>query len=227
MATVKLPGSLTRNSDALVREVLIEHNAVFHGNQALKQIALTFDDGPHPGFTPQILAILQQYNVKASFFLVGMKAMQAPDLVRAIFDAGHGIGNHTFHHPRLPTISPQEMAQELRLCGEALQAITGEYPHYFRPPGGRVDAEVLKVAESRGYSTIMWSISPADIKHTSPERILQIVTKQAHNGAIILLHDGVPETIAVLPQLIIALKAKGYQFVTIDTLLQENTVLKR
>jgi peptidoglycan/xylan/chitin deacetylase (PgdA/CDA1 family) len=196
---------------------------VTRGNPALKQVALTFDDGPHPEATPELLGILERANVMATFFLVGMKAAAAPDLVRAMKDAGHCLGNHTYHHPRLPQISLARVEQEVRLCGETLKAITGETPRYFRPPGGQYDVEVLKVIAARGYKTIMWSYSPGDIKRISPDRLYNKIVANTHNGSIILLHDGLPETYAMLPRLITTLQAKGYTFVTIDEMLRGDT----
>ncbi|HEX2950294.1 MAG TPA: polysaccharide deacetylase family protein, partial [Armatimonadota bacterium] len=185
-----------------------------------RQIALTFDDGPHPLYTPQILNILARDQVKATFFVVGKMAEMYPNLVRAEYNDGHSVGNHTYHHVNLTKIPEPDVATEIKGCGEVLQCITGRAPHLFRPPGGDYDTEVITTSEALGYTTVLWTDDPGDYAHPGEQIILQRALLKARNGGIILLHDGVQQTISILPQLIDTLKKQGYEFVTIDKMIE-------
>ena len=171
--------------------------------------------------------MLARLHVKATFFIVGMKAAAAPDLVRAMFDAGHCLANHTYHHPRLTKITIAKVAQELQLCGDTLKAITGETPRYFRPPGGQIDPEVLKMAEAHGYKTIMWSYNTGDYKGFTADHLYAGLVKSTHNGSIILMHDGMPESLVLLPRFVATMREKGYSFVTIDQMAQDGMTTGR
>jgi peptidoglycan-N-acetylglucosamine deacetylase len=197
----------------------LQYDKLIRGDPQKKQIALTFDDGPHPGYTPQILALLKQFNVRATFFLVGCQAEKYPELVRAEMAAGHSIGNHTYHHVSLPKIPEEYVADEIKTCGEVLRSITGEAPHLFRPPGGEYDTQVAETAEALGYTTVLWTDDPGDYASPGEGLILSRTLRDASNGGIILIHDGIQQTVDVLPEIIEALRKQGYQFVTIDELL--------
>ena len=199
---------------------------LMHGNPSEKEIAITFDDGPHPKFTPQILDILQRNNVKATFFLVGELAEKNPDLVKKEIAGGHSIGNHTYHHVNLTKIPSQYIATEIQACGDVLKSIGVKNPRLFRPPGGDYDLNVATIANSLGYTIILWTDDPGD--YLSPgERIIESRTlSKAKNGGIILIHDGVQQTVNILPGLIKSLKKRGYRFVTIDDWIKNNTSTK-
>ncbi|MFH0800833.1 MAG: polysaccharide deacetylase family protein [bacterium] len=122
-------------------------HVILRGIPGIKHLALTFDDGPHPQYTPALLKILEHYHVKATFFLVGEVAEAHPDLVRAEAAAGHCIANHTYRHVKLTRVPPDMVATEIKACGEVLKAITGKAPRFFRPPGGDYNDQVLEVAE--------------------------------------------------------------------------------
>lgn len=214
----KSPGELQAQHEAEARRG-IHLNKLLRGNQAKRQIALTFDDGPHPDFTPGILSALSAENVKATFFLVGEKAEQYPDLVKAEVAAGHNVGNHTYHHVNLTKIPNRLVATEIKACGDVIAGITGTAPHLFRPPGGDYDVQVAEVATQLGYTMVLWTDDPGD--YASPPRgVLEgRILEHASNGGIILIHDGVKETIQLLPQMIKSLKARGFEFVTVDEML--------
>jgi len=197
----------------------VRYRKILHGDLRRRQVALTFDDGPHHAFTPQLLAILQRYQVHATFFVVGEKAQQGADLVRAELAAGHSIGNHTFHHVNLTLIPDSAVATEIAACGEVLQSITGRMPVFFRPPGGDYNRRVAEVAEALGYTMALWTDNPGDYTNPGEPVIVRRVMTRLGNGAIILLHDGVQETVDMLPTLIEALKAKHYEFVTLDEIM--------
>ena len=170
------------------------------------EIALTFDDGPHPDFTPKLLAILARYHVKATFFLVGEKAEQAPQLVKAEFAAGHCLGNHTYHHINLTKIPERLVDAEIDACGDVVKGITGQDMHLFRPPGGDYNRAVAEVVNGMGYTLVLWTDDPGDYASPGATVIEERTLDRVRNGGIILLHDGVQQTVDVLPQLIESLQ---------------------
>lgn len=199
----------------------IRYRKFFRGAPQVREVALTFDDGPHTAYTPQLLAILSKYHVHATFFVVGERAEQAPDLVREEVAEGNEVGNHTYHHVNLTKVSPEQAATEIKACGEVLHAILGRSPHLFRPPGGDYNATVAMDAEALGYTTILWTDDPGDFKRPAEKLLVQRTIKNVSPGAVILLHDGIRQTIDVLPQIIETLRAQGYQFVTVDQLMRD------
>lgn len=199
----------------------LRFSKILQGDPAKKQIALTFDDGPHRLYTPRILAILHKYHVRATFFVVGEQAEKYPQLVRAEIAAGDSVGNHTYDHVSLVKISNEYIATEIKACGEVLREVTGKAPRLFRPPGGEYDPRVAMTAEALGYTMVLWTDDPADYASPGKQVILSRTLSKAGNGGIILVHDGIEQTIDVLPQLITTLQKRGYQFVTIDQMLAE------
>jgi peptidoglycan/xylan/chitin deacetylase (PgdA/CDA1 family) len=197
----------------------LRYHTLMRGNPAKRQIALTFDDGPHPGYTLKLLDILKRYGAKATFFVVGEKAEQSPDLVKAELAAGHDIGNHTYHHVNLTKIPNDHVATEIKACGKVVQAITGHAPHLFRPPGGDYDRQVAEVAEALGYTMVLWTDDPGDYASPGSKVIESRVVDRIGNGGIILMHDGVQQTLDILPQMLERLTQRGYQFVTIDQMM--------
>jgi polysaccharide deacetylase family sporulation protein PdaB len=195
---------------------------LMRGDSARKEIALTFDDGPHPKFTPQILEILKRNNVKATFFLVGALAEKNPALVKMEIANGHSIGNHTYHHVNLTKIPPQYVATEIQACGDVLKSLGVKNPHLFRPPGGDYDLNVATIANNLGYTIVLWTDDPGDYLSPGESTIKSRTLSKAKNGGIILIHDGVQQTVNVLPDIIKTLKSRGYKFVTIDDWLNNN-----
>jgi peptidoglycan/xylan/chitin deacetylase (PgdA/CDA1 family) len=190
-----------------------------HGARSRREIVLTFDDGPHPGYTPELLAVLERYHVPATFFVVGEMAERAPYLVRDEIADGDSVGNHTYHHVSLVKITPGEAADEIRACGLVLQSITGKPARLFRPPGGRYDAAVTDAATAQGYRTVLWTDDPGDYASPGVDTIVERTVRTAHNGGILLLHDGIQQTIDALPRIIGSLRASGFTFVTMDQML--------
>lgn len=197
----------------------LRHNILLHGDRRRPEIALTFDDGPHPGYTERLLQVLGQYHVPATFFVVGQMAEQYPDLVRQEVEDGHEVANHTYHHVSLPKVPEEYVATEIKACGEVLQSITGRAPHLFRPPGGRYNDGIARISEALGYRMVLWTDDPGDYESPGEKTILHDTLEDASNGGIILLHDGIEETIRVLPALIKQLRAAGYRFVPLETML--------
>jgi peptidoglycan/xylan/chitin deacetylase (PgdA/CDA1 family) len=193
----------------------LAYDRLARGNPKDKTVALTFDDGPHPQFTPQLLDILQRNNVRATFFVVGEMAEQYPDLIRHERSAGHVIGNHTYHHVNLTKIPVAEVLIEWDACQHVVEAVTGERMHFCRPPGGDYDDTVIRAAMALGLTTVLWTDDPGDYASPGDTVIRRRVLDRVSNGGIILLHDGIQQTIDVLPQIIQHLKGKGYRFVTV------------
>ncbi len=193
---------------------------IVRGDPQRREVALTFDDGPHPAFTPRLLELLQQLNVRATFFLVGKKVDRAPGLVARILAEGHDVANHTYDHVNLGH-APLELAEnEIRLGNEAIHRACGTEPLYFRPPGGHHEPGVLAAAEKMNMTTVLWTDDPADYANPGAEIIESRLLKHIRNGAVILLHDGIEQTFEILPDLVARLRHDGYRFVTMSEMAQ-------
>ena len=193
---------------------------VLRGDPNRPEIALTIDDGPHPVYTQKLLQILKDNNVHATFFVVGEKAEEYPELIRAEVAGGHAIGNHTYDHVSLIKIPPEYIDTEIKACGDVLTQITGHPPHLFRPPGGEYNRAVAEAAEALGYKMILYSDDPGDYADPGTGVIETRTLDTISDGGIILLHDGSAQTLLILPQIIQRLKARGFRFVTVDELLR-------
>ena len=193
-------------------------NKIIRGDTRRRQIALTFDDGPHPVYTLQLLDVLRRTHTPATFFVVGELVQKNPGLVRLEVAEGNEVGDHTFDHVNLTVVPPELVAYELSACDAALKKATGAPVRFFRPPGGEYNGEVLRQAASQGYITALWTDDPGDFMKPTAQVILQRTVAHLGNGAIILLHDGIPQTIDALPGIIAAARHRGYQFVTISQL---------
>ncbi|MEI9970308.1 MAG: polysaccharide deacetylase family protein [Terracidiphilus sp.] len=193
------------------------------------EIALTFDDGPNPTWTPKLLDILASHGVRATFFLVGAQAKAQPELVQRIAQAGHLIGNHTWSHPNLARSSSEEIREELNRTQEMLQQVTGAPAKFFRPPYGARRPEVFRIAREMGLQLVLWNAMVPDWSDPSPDRIAtRLMNKidklqQSGHAANIVLHDGghndpaanrQPSVLAA-QRLIVAYK-ETHRFVTLD-----------
>ncbi|MDD5686682.1 MAG: polysaccharide deacetylase family protein [Elusimicrobia bacterium] len=186
-----------------------------------KIISLTFHDGPNPKSTPQLLKILDDANVKATFFVVGKMAEKYPGLVKEIYKRGHQIANHTYDHKNLNTLSTIEVISELSRTRLLIKEITGVNTYLFTPPGGHYNAKVISDANSCGYKMALWSVFPEDHRNPSPV-IYEKVVSDSQDGSVVLLHNGPPDTIDALPKIIEKLKARGFTFTTLSELLSKN-----
>jgi peptidoglycan/xylan/chitin deacetylase (PgdA/CDA1 family) len=194
------------------------------GNPHLPEIALTFDDGPDPFYTPQILAILEHYKIKATFFCIGWKVENYPDLVRQEQKAGNVVGNHTWSHPYLSRLSDPEIVSQLTSTSDAIYKVIGVRPTFFRPPFGDFNGAVLTRVYHLGMITVLWNDSPADWLRQGVDVILNRTLTRAGDGAIILLHDGGgdrSQTVAALPFIIEGLQQRGFQLVTLQQLVDD------
>ena len=190
-------------------------------NEFMK-IALTFDDGPHPRYTPQILDILDKYGIKATFFAIGINADRYPDTMTMVIDRGHEIGNHTYTHPHVDRLDSQMLYDEVERCESALFSHTDYRTKLFRPPEGMIDGYVKSVIKQLDYKVILWDIDTMDWANTPPEKIAQNVIKSVSSGDIILMHDYVSynsPTPEALELFIPVLIEKGYKFVVVSELI--------
>lgn len=182
-------------------------------------IAITFDDGPWPRTTAQVLSILRQYHIHATFFVLGPQVREQADLVRREMREGHAVGNHSWSHP-YATRRPEF---ELDATSKAIRQATGQAPVLFRPPYGIVNNRLTQLALRRGMPVFLWSVDCADWKRPPSSYIRRRVVNYSTPGGIILLHDGGgnrSNTVEALPGIIEDLQAKGYQFLTIPELLK-------
>lgn len=186
-----------------------------------REIALTFDDGPYPFYTPLLLHVLERSGVPATFFIVGRSAQEFPELMRRIVAGSNEIGNHTFNHYTLTGLSDYQMAYQIAAGGSFLQRFTGQPVTLFRPPHGRYNQRVVAIAHELGYKTIFWSDSPDDVKNISPDLVVARVLYYARPGTIVLMHSGQYKTIEALPVIIDRLRREGYTFVTVSQLLND------
>lgn len=194
---------------------------LIRGNPNEKTVALTFDDGPHPAFTSRILAILKQHNINATFFVVGKMAERNPGLVRAEASEGNLVGNHTYDHVNLTKIPDSIVSAEWQKGSAVIKSILGDYPQFCRPPGGDYDKSVITAAMQQGLTTVLWTDDPGDYAKPGDKTIERRVLDRISNGGIILLHDGIQQTIDVLPQIIDHLEKQGFKFVTVDQMIRQ------
>ena len=187
------------------------------------KIALTFDDGPHPRYTKEILAILEEYHVTATFFIIGVNAENYPSDLQRIIDAGCEIGNHTYSHSPIKKLSKEALHQEILQCEDTIYKLCGFRPHVFRPPEGMMNDALKGLLSQMEYQIVLWSIDTMDWALTPSSEIYWNVTKKIHSGDIILMHDyvsGGNTTCKALRLLIPELLARGYEFVTVSELIQ-------
>ncbi|SER96106.1 polysaccharide deacetylase family protein [Salipaludibacillus aurantiacus] len=195
------------------------------GDSAGRQIALTFDDGPDATYTPQILDILKDKGVPATFFVVGRQVDQFPELMQRIVKEGHGLGNHSFTHPDLTAIQSSEVREELFKTQQSMSRAVNRLPDLFRPPYGKLTRADEDFLQEKGFRIVMWSVDTLDWTGLSGDEIFNRVKNNIKPGGIILQHnidvnpgmlDG---TVEALPRIIDELQKQGYTFVTVQTLL--------
>lgn len=194
------------------------------GMRGSKQIALTYDDGPNDSHTLKLLDVLARNSVRATFFMIGRYVRQRPDIARAVAQAGHVIGNHTFTHPLLIFESAAQTRTEFLGCRSALQDVIGKHSNLFRPPFGGRRPATLRIARELGLQPVMWNVTGYDWNAPPATVIENKVARQMRGGDVILLHDGGhhtmgadrAQTVIATENLIRRYKDQGYEFVTVE-----------
>ncbi|WP_183041086.1 polysaccharide deacetylase family protein [Salipaludibacillus neizhouensis] len=191
------------------------------------QVALTFDDGPEATYTPQILDILQDKEISATFFVVGKQVELYPEIMRRIVDEGHSLGNHSYSHASFPSITTSQVFQELKKTQLAIEKIVGTKPNLLRPPYGALSRGDEELASEKGFRIVTWSVDTLDWTGASADEIFSTVSKEIEAGGITLQHNSdsnpgkLDGTIEALPRIIDDLQSRGYTFVTVESLLDE------
>lgn len=199
------------------------------GTSEFKVVALTFDDGPDPLYTPGILDILQEYSVPATFFMVGRHVERYPDIVRRIVAEGHSVGNHTWSHRSLVPLSVDHTRLEIMKAHAAIEAVTGEPPRLFRPPRGVYSSFARELLREQEYTMVLWNVTSQDWAELPARTIAGNVLSNVGAGSIILFHDSGNlvsaeggnriNTLRALPLVIEGLLEQGYSFMTIEDLI--------
>ena len=214
--TPNLEPDMPRASDFRIRSDI---SSIARGNGKLHQVALTFDDGPHPQYTGQILAILDYYNAPATFFFVGVQSSRYPEWLLMASQQGHEIGSQTYDHFRLPKLPLSEKEYQIDAYQDLVEQLTGERPRFLRPPGGQIDDASIELLKKRGMVCAMWDVALNDTHgNRSRDELLQHTLDSVRNGSVILAHDGVQATIDMLPELIERLREEGFELVTMSEL---------
>ena len=193
------------------------------GNTNKMRVALTFDDGPHPRYTPQILDILKEYGVSATFFAVGVNAETYPELIARELQEGHEVGNHTYNHYHVNKLTKGALYEDIEACNATLEKIVAGRIRLFRPPEGVCSEGIKEVCASENLTIVMWSVDTRDWAHTPPAEIYANVKKNVQNGSIILMHDFIGKnspTPEALRRIIPMLQELGYELVTVSQLLE-------
>lgn len=187
-----------------------------------KVVAITFDDGPHPENTPQILALLKKHNATAAFFCIGKHLEQHPLLLQDIVNQGHIVGNHTYtHSPYFGFFTSKKVSQEILKTNELIQKIIGKKLAFFRPPYGVTNPAIAKALKKTGLHSIGWNIRSLDTIIKDETAILKRITRRIAPGSVILLHENQPRSILVLEQLLIFMQKNGYKTVSLEVLFNK------
>jgi peptidoglycan-N-acetylglucosamine deacetylase len=185
-----------------------------------KHVALTFDDGPHAILTPKLLDILKAKGAKATFFVMGIKAVVHPKILQRAYLEGHEIANHVWDHPVISKLTREKLAWQLDKTNQAIQMALNVTPAIMRPPYGNSPAKLNQwMADSMNLTAIMWSYDTNDWKRPKPEKIYEGVDKNIKPGTVLLCHDIHPSTIAAMPKLLEQNIKKGYKFLTVSEMI--------
>lgn len=194
------------------REETVQENA----KEEKKKVALTFDDGPHPQYTVEMMEGLREKNVKATFFLLGEQVEKHPEIVKQIYEEGHVVGNHSYKHEQLSKLTMQRACEQVNRTNKLIYDITGENPSYLRPPFGdwheKLDCEANMVE-------VLWDVDTLDWSSQNHNEIVNKVLKNVKENDIILMHDGYETSVTAAMEIIDTLRERGYEFVTVDEIL--------
>ena len=199
--------------------LLEENKGICLGSNENKNIYLTFDEGYEAGYTPKILDVLKQNNVKATFFITAHYLNTQSDLVKQMIDEGHIVGNHTVNHKSMPSLTQEQINSEVMDLHKAIYSKFEYEMKYLRPPMGEYSQKTLAVTNSLGYTTVMWSFAYEDWNEKSQpdeEKSKQKILNNVHNGEIMLLHGNSKTNTNILDSIIKQIKQMGYEFKSLD-----------
>lgn len=219
-------GLFTITQRSLTTPSLVRTPGTYYmANTKEKVIALTFDDGPDPIDTPEILDILKTKNVRATFFVLGQAAKENPALLKRLIKEGHEIGNHSYSHD----FQQRRLIEEIKKTDQEVFVSTGVHTYFYRPPGGLVSQNQLETVKKNGHIVALWSVDSIDWRNPGVKQIIDNVIKNTFPGAIILLHDGGyqrTQTVKALGPIIDALRDRGYRLVTLSELKMLDSEIK-
>ena len=184
-----------------------------------KVVSISFDAAWGDQYTGEILEILDKYNVKTTFFLVGFWVDKYPDMVKKIKERGHDVENHSTTHPHMSKLSSEQIAKELNSTGDKIMEITGERPFLFRPPFGDYNNRLIETASQNGYYTIQWDVDSLDWKELGAKPVVDRVTRNVKKGSIVLFHNNAKYVLEYLPLVLERLQKDGYKIVPISELI--------
>ncbi len=225
LSLLLLPGALWAGYGAGAH--LFTLGSVRRGPGAARRLALTFDDGPDPVYTPKVLDLLGDAGARATFFLVGERAARVPELVREIVAEGHEVENHSWSHRNLWACGPRRTEREISRAQEFLTEVSGRPPRFFRPPWGLVNLAVFPALKRLRSALVLWSVQPEGLSPVPPRKIAERVIRRAGPGVIVDLHDaeglrGAPaRLVEALPPILDGLSARGYECVPLAELLAD------
>lgn len=221
----------------IVTDYALTAQTIWSVSTQRKAVAFTFDDGPKPEHALPLLDMLNELQIKATFFLVGQEIKSQIDIVKRLADQGHEVANHTYTHRRLPPLSPEDIIRELQQTNTLIRRATGRSPRFFRPPGGQFTPAIVELAKSEGLLTILWDVNAKDYT-TDPTRfpipdewrrptgvihprdaITDAILQDVKPGSIVLMHNG-GDILRALPKIVSQLRGKGYEIVTVGELVQ-------
>lgn len=188
------------------------------GDPFLKEVVLTFDDGPREHGMQELMAVMGPRDVRATFFLVGKFAERYAPITLSLAGAGHEIANHSYTHPKLYTLWVEKIMREAERCDEVVEALGLRRTRFLRPPGGSFNLKIFNAMRRMGLRLGLWSVNSADYTGRPTEEIARLVLRSVKPGAVVLMHSGVPNTVEALPAIIEGLRARGYRFVRLDDL---------
>jgi len=219
--------SAARVTPPVVRVASARPEGLWIGDTTRKEIAITFDDGPNPDKTPALLNALELVHAPATFFVVGSRAGAAPNLVRRMTAMGDEVEDHSYTHPNMAQTPPTMAETEILRASVVIRALSGRQPHFFRPPGGNISPAVISLSHAYGQQVAYWTVDALHAEDIgSRQGLINYVMAHIHPGAIVLMHNGTDVTTAAVPGLVKAMRAKGYQLVTLSNMTAKTSPVK-
>lgn len=219
MAVLTIAYANFADSPSLMAAVTTRELPVYNVDTQDKVLSISFDAAWGSANTEGILDILDEYDIKTNFFLVGFWAEKYPELVAELVARGHEVGNHSATHPHMSQLSASQIREELRRCSDLVESITGKPTTLFRPPYGEYNNDVVRVSREEGYECIQWNVDSIDWKNLGADDIVRRCTKSVHPGDIVLFHNDSKYILQALPRVLEYYKQQGYKVIPISELL--------